>query len=68
MGAESVAGDNGSFKLEPRDIEFFRQGRQAVQSLNDRMNGVLEYIIRREGLQAKSVKLSDDGTELILER
>jgi hypothetical protein len=31
------------------------------------MNGVLQYITSREGLQAKSIKLSDDCTELILE-
>jgi hypothetical protein len=58
---------NGHFKLDDRDVEFFRRGRQAIQSLNDQMNGVLQYIVSREDLQAKSVKLSDDGTELIIE-
>ena len=59
---------NGHFKLDDRDVEFFRRGRQAIQSLNNQMNGVLQYIVSREDLQAKSVKLSDDCTELIIER
>jgi hypothetical protein len=31
------------------------------------MNGALQYIANREGLQARTIKLSDDSTELILQ-
>jgi hypothetical protein len=31
------------------------------------MNGALQYIVSREGLRARTIKLSDDCTELILE-
>ena len=59
---------NGNFKLDERDQEFFRRGRQAIQSLNDQLNGALQLIMSREGLQAKSIRLSDDATEIILEQ
>ena len=58
---------NGHFKMDDRDVEFFRRGRQAIQSLNDQLSGAMQLIAAREGLQARSIKLSDDGTELIIE-
>ena len=58
---------NGTVKLDGKDAEFFRRGRQAIQSLNDQMSGAMQLIASREGLQARALKLSDDCTELILE-
>ena len=67
MADDIIEAKNGNFKLDERDQEFFRRGRQAIQSLNDQISGAMQLIAAREGLQARAIKLSDDGTELIIE-
>jgi hypothetical protein len=55
------------FPLSESIIEFIREMRQQMRDLDQRVNGVLQFFCKEHNIKG-NVRLSDDGTELILEQ
>lgn len=60
---------NGSKRhmLEPKQVEFFRNGKIAIQRLNDQMNGALQMICTENELQGSKISLSEDTLYIVVE-
>lgn len=52
--------------LSPKQQDFFRQNRMAIQQIEVGMRGALQLIVTEQELKGK-VTLSDDFSELIIE-
>ena len=54
------------FPLTEKQIKFIQEARQAMRDMDSRINGMLSYVCAENDIKGQ-VKLSDDGTELLIE-